>query len=249
MLILQLKRYFMSKLSTAIYFLMFEIFYCLNAQPEFPLVPPYLYPIENNNGHPSLQWTKDNPNNRVIGYYIYKKVTLSSGQIDTVRYFTEVTTYLDSSFGIGGIKPEDTAKYWVIVLGKTEGKVDTSKPFGSRTIHGNNNIQGMILGNSRSTDMYNLSENYPNPFNPITTIRYDLPEDSFVELRIYDLMGKEVKMLLNKFEIAGFKSIKWDGKDSDGNYVSSGMYLYRIDAISYESFKEFHQTRKMILIR
>lgn len=96
---------------------------------------------------------------------------------------------------------------------------------------------------------YSLSSNYPNPFNPSTTIRYDLPEDSFLELRIYSLLGHEVRTLTEGSEAAGFKNVVWDGKNSFGNSVSSGMYFYRLDAISYESDKEFHQTRKMILLR
>lgn len=94
-----------------------------------------------------------------------------------------------------------------------------------------------------------LNGNYPNPFNPITTIKYHLPERSFVKLKIYDLMGREIRALVSSNEDAGYQSVTWDGKDSYGNPVSSGMYFYRLHAISYESDTEFLETRKMILLR
>ncbi|MBC8175343.1 MAG: T9SS type A sorting domain-containing protein [Candidatus Marinimicrobia bacterium] len=96
---------------------------------------------------------------------------------------------------------------------------------------------------------YALHANYPNPFNAVTTIRYDLPEDSFVVLKIYDLLGREIRTLINFKQAAGFKTILWDGKDNHGNKVPSGMYIYRFSAKSLESDKQFHKTMKMVLLR
>ncbi len=96
---------------------------------------------------------------------------------------------------------------------------------------------------------FSLQGNYPNPFNPITRIRIGLPEISSVTITIYDLMGREVKTLISKTENAGFKNVMWDSKDKNGRPVSSGMYFFRIDAISKESDKEFHETKKMVLMR
>ena len=88
-----------------------------------------------------------------------------------------------------------------------------------------------------------LHQNFPNPFNPITTLRYDLPSDAFVSLSIYDMLGREVNQLVNTKQKAGFKSIKWDATDSIGKQVSAGVYLYRIEA------GEFVQTKKMVLLK
>ena len=98
-------------------------------------------------------------------------------------------------------------------------------------------------------ESYSLGPNYPNPFNPTTKIRYELPEDSFTELRIYDLMGREIRTLVNGNETAGYKNVLWDGKDMFDNPVSSGMYVYKISARSLEGKLQFSQTRKMILLR
>ena len=79
---------------------------------------------------------------------------------------------------------------------------------------------------------FTLHQNFPNPFNPTTTLRYDLPSDAFVTLSIYDMLGREITKLVNTTQQAGFKSIQWNAKDSFGKSVSAGVYLYQI-AVSY----------------
>ena len=89
---------------------------------------------------------------------------------------------------------------------------------------------------------YMLHQNFPNPFNLITTLRYDLPEQASVTLIIYDMLGREITQLVNTTQEAGFKSVQWDAKDSMGRPVSAGVYLYQIQA------GEFVQTKKMVLL-
>ncbi len=90
---------------------------------------------------------------------------------------------------------------------------------------------------------YALHQNFPNPFNPSTTISYTLPEESFVTLRIYDLLGKEVRTLVDDFETAGVKSVRWDGKDDFGREVAAGLYLYRLEA------ENFAQAKKLAFVK
>ncbi len=101
---------------------------------------------------------------------------------------------------------------------------------------------------------FQLYAAYPNPFNPITTIQYDLPQRSEIQIIIYDLIGREVTTLLSEIQDAGFKSVQWDATN-----ISSGIYIYQIriydpDAIgagnsSTGSGLGFVQTRKMILLK
>ena len=84
---------------------------------------------------------------------------------------------------------------------------------------------------------------YPNPFNPVTTLRYDLPEDALVNITIYDMMGRQVKTLINGSQTAGYKSIQWNATNNLGEPISAGMYIYTIQA------GEFRQTKKMILLK
>jgi len=97
--------------------------------------------------------------------------------------------------------------------------------------------------NSFEPKIFTLSQNYPNPFNPITYISYDLPEDSFVSIIIYDMLGNVVNNLVNTYQSSGYKSIQWDATDNQGQPVSAGVYLYTIEA------GEFRQTKKMILLK
>ena len=92
-------------------------------------------------------------------------------------------------------------------------------------------------------DHYTLHQNYPNPFNPTTKISYDLPEASFVTLSIYDLIGREIRTMINSEQTAGFKNIQWNATDNLGKSVPAGMYIYTIQA------GQFRQTRKMVLLK
>ena len=75
-----------------------------------------------------------------------------------------------------------------------------------------------------------LQQNYPNPFNPQTTIRFDLPAPSEVTLVIYDMQGRVVRTLVNGRKPIGIHNVTWDGTNNAGFSVSSGLYLYRINA-------------------
>ncbi|RKY61303.1 MAG: hypothetical protein DRP96_03595 [Candidatus Neomarinimicrobiota bacterium] len=91
--------------------------------------------------------------------------------------------------------------------------------------------------------VFALHNNYPNPFNPITTINYDLPKDANVRIVIYDLMGKEVRTLVNTHQKAGYQTIHWNALDNSGRCVSSGFYFYVMDA------GNFHKAQKMLLLK
>ena len=87
-----------------------------------------------------------------------------------------------------------------------------------------------VLTNDELQTEFSLKQNYPNPFNPETTIRFQLPEASHVVLKIFNLVGQEVKAVVDEQYQAGEHSVQWDGKDDKGNVVSSGMYFYQIKA-------------------
>ena len=92
-------------------------------------------------------------------------------------------------------------------------------------------------------DKYFLHQNYPNPFNPRTIIRYDLPKDSNVNIRIFNIMGREVMSLKNNMQKAGYKSIEWNATNNQGQPVSAGGYTYSIEV------GNFIQTKKMVLLK
>ena len=96
-------------------------------------------------------------------------------------------------------------------------------------------------------ESFKLGQNYPNPFNPMTMIKYQLPKPAEVTIKIYNLQGQEILMVVNEQKEVGHFSVIWDGKDALGRMTASGIYLYRIEAIAGKD--RFIQTKKMILLR
>jgi hypothetical protein len=156
--------------------------------------------------------------------------------------FTQCLTF-DNSGNLLGIKGNLLSNGELI-------KIDPNSGVG--TLIGNTGYKGfggLAIYNGSSTDIevdnfsplpekYLLEQNYPNPFNPTTIIKYQIPENSFVTLKIYDLLGKEVATLVNKEQTKGFYSTEFNAEK-----LSSGVYFYRLHAGS------FVETRKMILLK
>jgi hypothetical protein len=91
--------------------------------------------------------------------------------------------------------------------------------------------------------VFALAQNYPNPFNPSTTIKYQIATDANVTLDVYNLQGQKIRALVAKEQKAGYYSVVWDGRNEAGQTVSSGLYLYRVQAGSFVA------THKMLLIK
>jgi hypothetical protein len=92
-------------------------------------------------------------------------------------------------------------------------------------------------------EKFTLSQNYPNPFNPTTTISYELPLKATVVLDVFDSVGRKVRRLTEGVQAAGRYALQWDGKDSSGHNVSSGIYLYQLRT------EKGQITKKMVLIK
>jgi hypothetical protein len=92
-------------------------------------------------------------------------------------------------------------------------------------------------------DPFRLYPNYPNPFNPSTTIRFNLPKAVHVRLSIYDLLGREIAVLVNGKRKEGVHEVRWNGLDAQHVPLPSGVYLYRLDAASYKG------TGKLLLLK
>lgn len=90
---------------------------------------------------------------------------------------------------------------------------------------------------------FHFLQNYPNPFNPQTEILYSLPYDTDVRLTIYNMLGQQVKVLADGYQSGGTKMAIWDGRNENGERVSSGIYFYKLQA------GEFVQTKRMNLIK
>ena len=93
-------------------------------------------------------------------------------------------------------------------------------------------------------EAFALANNYPNPFNPATTIKYALPQAADVELTVYNVVGQVVRTLVAEHQSAGRYVVEWDATNDNGHSLSSGMYFYRLQAGG-----EFHEVKKMLLLK
>ena len=111
-----------------------------------------------------------------------------------------------------------------IILGSNNTVTLCSYVGKSPTLYRNGSVQHADAG----AMSFRMLQNYPNPFNPSTTIRYELGSSDFVSVRIYNMIGQEVRTLVNTFQEAGLHSVVWDGRNNSGAIVSSGHYLYTV---------------------
>ena len=84
---------------------------------------------------------------------------------------------------------------------------------------------------------------YPNPFNPFTTLSYELPEDAKVNITIFDMMGRKISTLVSSRKTAGYKTVQWNATNDAGEPVPAGLYLYMFEAA------QIRQMKKMVLLK
>jgi len=124
----------------------------------------------------------------------------------------------------------------------------TTFPYLAQPFEGYLNTHGIVVSISKSTPTndpksYGLIQNYPNPFNPTTQIKYNLLKTDNVVVKVYDVLGKEVKTLVNERLNAGEKVVMWNGTDNSGKAVSSGTYFVKLETSSGVD------TKKMMLLK
>ena len=165
-------------------------------------------------------------NKKHTGFHIYRSRTAQS--TDRVRITEELLVGGPALSFIDTPPSGGTLYYWVA-------DVDAN---GRSTFHGPVPVTIAVAPSA-----FQLIQNKPNPFNPTTTIEYDLPRRAHVTIRVYDTLGREVRTLLDATQPAGFHQIAWNGRDLHGKAVSSGVYLYTMTAGS------FVESKKMLLLK
>lgn len=189
-----------------------------------------------------VTWT-DNPNTAVNQFQIWRRVK-HNGVVGSDVLLTTVgrgvQTYTDNDYAVTNGYTHDLLWYDVRAYYSTEGTYsvpDWTAQFGRE----NANIQAQagqfISTTAEIPNDYSIS-NYPNPFNPTTTINYQLPQDGFVTIKVYDMLGKEVAVLVNESKSAGYHRVNFDASK-----LTSGVYIYTINAGQYT------QSKKMLLMK
>ena len=151
----------------------------------------------------------------------------SSAAYNSGSYTVQVTTDQDSTTENNGMT------VFRVIASMDEGTW-ISIPDSGYSIN-NNSFQ--LLNDIILPNNFSLLQNYPNPFNSNTIIRYSLPEESRVSIIIYDILGQQVKELINEVQEPGYKSVSWDGKNNLARPTGSGVYLFRMKTNNYNKTK------------
>jgi len=196
----------------------------LEIEVDFTLYPPQNLTATSGHRQVILAWDAPeyiNPVAILKGYIVYRNGE-PIGQTDSPEYI-DTTAVINIRY----------TYHVVAVYSSPEGISEPSNSVIGKAIISPMSPQGMTA----------LHENYPNPFNPETTISFSLANDTVVQIEICNIKGQVVKSLLNRHMSAGTHSVVWDGQDNHGNTVSSGMYFYRMTAGEHQSI------RKMLLMK
>ena len=161
------------------------------------------------------------------------------------QYFVFMTIY-------GSDQDDGSSIVFQVYNGETDEVlfVPESLPFGVNDVAGSMadpfiwDARYLMIGDpGYIPDVFSLSQNYPNPFNPVTRIGYGIPEKCDVKITVYNILGEQVATIVDGSKDPGYYFTAWDSRNDMGSVVSSGIYLYQIQA------KGFVQTRKLLLIK
>ncbi len=187
------------------------------------------------------KWLEHDPYSLIDTYknnllqYVGRRIRFDCGWYDTYLY--NANCEFDTALSDNNI-PHDFFEYDGDHMNKIPERIRWNVlPFFSNKL-----VVDVKSENNNIPENHILHQNYPNPFNPTTTIKYQIPELSFVTIKVYDVLGSEVVTLINEEKPVGTYELRWDAESAAGG-LPSGVYFYRLQA------GDFIQTRKMILLK
>ncbi|MDP4117466.1 MAG: T9SS type A sorting domain-containing protein, partial [Bacteroidota bacterium] len=203
--------------------------------PALPLPPKEVH-ITSQNTSINLTWQLFENSSPSNSYRIYRRYVKADS---TFRMIYEgpssVLSYEDNNLRLGA-----QYSYYIVAV---DGNGLTSNPaytYSAVTV----STLTSVKSESETIKDYSLTQNYPNPFNPETIIRYALPSGSNVKLTVYNSLGQKVKELVNGYQESNTYEVKFSSRE-----LASGMYIYKLDAVSKDGKKNFSSSRKMLLVK
>jgi hypothetical protein len=174
----------------------------------------------------------DSPVNDVLIYYPGISTSIYYAAMDIGVFFTDNygTTWAELADGL----PNTVAMHLDYHQATNRLRIGTH----GRGVWETDNPVGLISYNNEVPSSYSLGQNYPNPFNPVTNIRYSIISAGFVKLAVYDMLGRELKSIINENQKPGTYTAQFDASK-----LTSGVYFYRLET------RDFVETRKMILVK
>lgn len=207
--------------------------FSLNTSLDEVTVPVELasFNVESVGGRVIISWSTLSESEN-LGFHIYKCTTLKGTRVrvneSLIKGAINSETRNDYKFEERVTEPDQEFYYWLADVA-TDGTME---------YHGPKRIVTQAV-----PDDYGLEENYPNPFNPVTAITYMVKEAGHVDLNVYNLRGQRIRSLVNANKEAGEYTVTWDGRNENGETVTSGMYFYMFQV------NGFRATKKMTLLK
>lgn len=209
----------------------------------------YLYRNDGNaNNWLKLKLKGVISNTTAIGARVLVKAHINGQDVWQLREIAQQTSYnghnsLIAHFGLGDATVADSlVVFWPATnLTQIFTNVLANRKYGLAEF--DTLVVGIGDKTAPTPSQISLSQNYPNPFNPTTTIAYSLATAAKVRLTVYNLLGQPLRTLVNQYQSAGERAVVWDGRDHAGRPVSSGIYIYQLQAGNEV------QSRKMLLVR
>ena len=191
-----------------------------------------------------LKWSESKDvDGETIDYLLHAQIGVYPAEeiYDTTSTSVQITyqEFLENVFELFPILPGATVRFSLVA---TDG-IDTVKVSGDDRVLFVNRYDYLSIAAEGVPLEFALHENYPNPFNPTTTLRFDLPEISDITLTIYNMLGQKVRTFDYQNTSAGYHSVTWDATNDFGQQVGAGVYLYQLQTIN------FVKTRKMVLLK
>ena len=191
----------------------------------------------------NLQWSASTDVESTIDYLLHVQIGIYPAEeiYDTTSTSVQITyqEFLENVFELFPMLPGATVKFSVVA---TDG-IDTVKVTGDDRVVYVNRYDYLSIAAEGIPLEFALHDNYPNPFNPTTTLRFDLPEVSDITLTIYNMLGQKVRTFDYQNTSAGYHSVTWDATNDLGQQVGAGVYLYQLQT------NNFVKTRKMVLLK
>jgi len=200
-----------------------------------------------DSGHPKITW-EANLETDMSSYKIYYMVEGETGwgQIATIPHVPNVPSYSWTDYSVIVGTKWDSKNYIHYKVAAVDNTNKESICSDESKIYGHPTLMWKTAGeeNQSKIDQNSLQQNYPNPFNPVTVIKYALPFTSNVNITVYNTLGQIVKEYFEGTKEAGYYTVNFDGEN-----LSSGVYLYSINAVSANGKQNFNATKKMILMK
>lgn len=193
------------------------------------LIPykPINFNVFEHFSSPVLIWNHSSQNDFVTNYEIFRAVGLKGTFSKIATVSSSTTSYTDYDFSVSG-----SIKLQYKVRAKNSTVVSEFTP--TKTIYGG--LYKELIDSKDYT--FELAQNYPNPFNPTTNISFSIPNEELVSLKVYDVIGNEVAVIVDERKAAGAYNVSFNGEN-----LTSGFYIYKLEAGNYQAIK------KLILLR